>query len=437
MKRHGLPVDVEAAKRQKQQLPSLLSTAPASLSLLSTVVLDNTDLFGLVASCLSFSNVRSRSRRDNSLHHFAACSRRTYSLVMRDGPWWKQQHVQLRMCRALVSCDKWSRLTYDDSSRAVQVDGFGARQQEVVRRLLGAEVYEREVAPRLSEVRTVIRRTRADKQGHMAMLGPKRRLAKPLPRVYAQLTPTFFDSLAQHLLESTRLPIVLSYNDSDQCRQWPHGCWDAVLLPKSAQWVGCASIDIDMFPTIRKPNQTACFFHALDRIPGVTQLTVRWQQTLIPGIMECPSLTSLSALTTALPKLASLHISRLPLQHEMVSSLTRSSALQHLKLEGTAVYGLDRLPSGLQMQRALHFDFPRQRPSVEQLRQQTADEDGARCRNHRLRQKLCAVWEAAVRDCLHELGDVQHLSEALERCADVRKQVQAEAAEAAGTSGGE
>ena len=141
MKRLTSPVDATVAKRRKQQqsprssllidasastvtasaancdTDALLATSsdhvtPASLtpptsSLSASVVLDNTGIVGLVASFLSFGTRSGKLLRDNSLLAFAATSRRTHSLVMRDGPWWKQQCLYLEMCRPLVPMDKW------------------------------------------------------------------------------------------------------------------------------------------------------------------------------------------------------------------------------------------------------------------------------------------------------------------------------------------
>ena len=67
----------------------------------------------------------------------------TAVLVLRHGP------------AAHPSCE-WNYLSQDHGSMvAVTVHGFGSRQQAIVRRLLGDAVYQREVAPKLREVRSV------------------------------------------------------------------------------------------------------------------------------------------------------------------------------------------------------------------------------------------------------------------------------------------
>ena len=94
---------------------------------------------------------------DNSLLHIALTCRRTHSLVMRDGPWWRQQQLHLTLRRPLIPLHKWTRiLSNDDNGRAVMVQGFGVRQQAILRRLLGDAVFEREVAPKLPETRSVM-----------------------------------------------------------------------------------------------------------------------------------------------------------------------------------------------------------------------------------------------------------------------------------------
>ena len=114
---------------------------------------------------------------DNSLLRFAMCSRRTHSLLITDEPWWEQQCLCLDMQRPLIPVEKCIRLSRNDGLLALMVDGFLAPQQVIARRLLGDEVYEREVAPTLREVRKV-------------------RQQEKTYDVYPQLTPAFFDSLA-------------------------------------------------------------------------------------------------------------------------------------------------------------------------------------------------------------------------------------------------
>ena len=172
-----------AAKRRPQQLPPLATSSASSTDSppyppsLSTIVLDNADLVGLVASflrfgrkphtvkkkdsatfsCLAESPDLHDSSLDNSLPRFARCCRRAHSLLMRDGPWWQQQCLCLDLHEPLIPRQEWnwSRRSFNTRKAAVPVDGFGPRQQQIVRRLLGDEVYEREVAPKLSEVLNV------------------------------------------------------------------------------------------------------------------------------------------------------------------------------------------------------------------------------------------------------------------------------------------
>ena len=297
-----------------------------------------------------------------------------------------------------------------------------------MRRLVGAEVYEREVVPKLGEVCCVVRRKRRSKK--RAETRPKKGgSSKPVEqRVYVQLTRAFFEGLAQHLPEPLRPHLVTTWKYLF-C-QLTLGCWDAVLLPKCVQWIARSCITIDMAYGLHEPYQTACLFHALAQLPGVTQLSLQWREAWKEGTMACPNLVSLTALTTALPKLVSLHISRLPLRLDMVSSLTCSSALQHLQLDSTLVCGLDIQVMGLQTHRRLSFTFPSQCPTVEQLREQRANEDEARRKNRQLRQQLFAVWEKAVRKCWEAVGRPQHLSDVLKVCTEAREQLQVEAARA-------
>ena len=160
--------------------------------------------------------------------------------------------------RPLISFDKWSRVSSDNSTLAVTAAGFGARQQAIVRRLVGAEVYEREVVPKLTIQRynkvrvmeavglTALHEYSVSEDSVSSTIGWSRGSVD----VYPQLTPAFFDSLAQYLPEPCRRfivddaafrkhldPVTRAAAPSEPHCQWLLGCWDAVLLPKCAQWV--------------------------------------------------------------------------------------------------------------------------------------------------------------------------------------------------------
>ena len=277
---------------------------------------------------------------DNFLLRLALCCRRTHSLLMRDGPWWRQQCLFLGMHSPLVPVEKWSCLTPDNDTLALVADGFRSRQQLIVRCLLRDAVYEREVVPRLHEVRRMTR----DRERGLAAVGlvPGRNDyvdSERTYRVYPQLTPAFLDSLARLLPKPCRRCIFsdptykeyvepengTAYNEP-YC-QWLLGCWAAVLLPTYTKWIERASIDINMVHGLPQPYQTACLIHALKSMSGVTHLSLQWNNDHRERreLQFHPAPLSLSKLTALLPKLASLHIARMPLFPVMVESLmTRS-----------------------------------------------------------------------------------------------------------------
>ena len=381
---------------------------------LAVIVLGNADILSLVASSLRFSG------QDTSFVRFARCSRRVHSLVMRDGPWWKQQHIHSTMCEPLVPLHRWTCLSHDDDTLAVMVNGFGARQQEVMRRLVGAEVYEREVTPRLKEVREVV----CDRSRGMESVGviPNQHeyhglYEHPLEdeevRVYPKLTPAVFDRLAHHLPEPCRHyvfndPVYKQYDDpqngeeyNEPYCQWLLGCWNTVLLPRCTQWAASASISINMTHGLLQPYQTACLVHTLQRLPCVTQLSLRWEGKVSATYRELqyhPVPLSLSELTAVLPKLVSLSITRLPLWPSMLASLKDSSPLLHLRLDDTSHYDLSAPPGSMADQEDAcfvrlvaqrgAFSFPHCRPSAVQLSELRADVERARRNNGCLRQAL-------------------------------------------------
>ena len=385
MKRLDQTTELIAAKRQRQQLPltatsadsitggsssvsltQSLSQAPCSHlppATFSTIVLDSTDIFSLVASLLCYCGLWHGDGTDNSLLHFARCCPRIRSLVMRDGPWWKQQCLFLGMLHPLIPFHRWRFLL--PMRVALMADGFGARQQEVVRRLLGDKAYNRVVVPQLLE-RRLLWEERRVADTHLAVVGLALHsheytvLSGPPYEVLPKLNPEFFDDLAQLLPEPCRHYLLdkptNEYDDDfeelgdddeydeyedhafegdDDLRsddnaaynepycQWLLGCWDAVLLPKCTQSITRASIHIEMEHGLPQPYQTACLIHTLSHMSGVTRLSLLWERKRREGkvVHYHPAPLSVSELTDVLPKLASLHISRMPLFPEFVESL--------------------------------------------------------------------------------------------------------------------
>ena len=249
MKRLGLSSKAGSAKRRKQEQPPLDTTAASSPCSpppsFSSIVLDNPDIVGLVASFLRFGRVACVKRRantgvvkdftvsphrrmrgvDNSLLRFALCCRRTHSIVMSDGPWWKRQWLCLDLKSPLVPLHEWSCLSRDNNTLALMVDGFGSRQQEVMRRLLGDEVYEDEVAPKLRESRSV-RRAREERglaaAGLISTSHNYAVLDQTACNVYPRLTPPLFDSLAQRLPE----PCLEEIFSEPYYTDYPDVYWD-------------------------------------------------------------------------------------------------------------------------------------------------------------------------------------------------------------------
>ena len=84
----------------------------------------------------------------------------------------------------------------------------------------------------------------------------------------------------------------------------------------------------------------------------------------------------------------------MPLLPSFVDSLM-CSALLHLQLDDTPVYGLG-VEGELDFDSAVLFGYPVLAPNVLQLSELRADEKKARRQNRQLRLKLCAYWNAHV-----------------------------------------
>ena len=297
--------------------------------------------------------------------------------------------------------------------------GFGARQQAIVRRLVGAEVYEREVVPKLTiqsynKARvmeavglTALHEYSVSEDSVSSTIGWSRGSVD----VYPQLTPAFFDSLAQYLPEPCRRfivddaaftkhldPVTRAAAPSEPHCQWLLGCWDAVLLPRYTRCLPSAHIHINLLHGLPQAYQTACLLHTLRLLPGLTHLSLQWEgQSHSRGVQYYPALLSLSALTDALPKLVSLHILRLPLFPSMLDSLMESPSLLQLRLHNLVVCGLDMGADDANMEeRGLSFGYPRQWLDAVQLSALRTVEAWKIEANRQLRQALCKWWEEKI-----------------------------------------
>ena len=181
--------------------------------------------------------------------------------------------------------------------------------------------------------------------------------------------------------------------------QWLLGCWDAVLLPKCAQWIKQVTVIVDMLHGLHQPYQTACLMYALTCVPSVTQLSLQWEREwATTGLRFHPAPLSVSELTTVLPQLVSLHISALPLFPDMLRSLMESSPLQELRLQDASVYDSSSLKIH---EDGLYFRYPcRRLAAAAWLSEQAVDDRKAKRANCRLRLALCEfVGDAMLFGC--------------------------------------
>ena len=370
----------------------------------SGVVLAISDIAGVVATFLCLRQPAHRDT-DDSLLQLALCCRGAHTLVMRDGRWWRQRTIVVNMHEPLVVLHMWCCVSLEDAALAVQVESVGARQQAVLRQLLGGEVYEREVAPRLTEVRTV-------KRGPYSWAAvwlsnrPRRVLDQYLPhsrtfhgaqvQVYPQLTPALFDRLFAHLPALRRCRLIddaprdkSGHRHNEPYCQWLLGRVDAALLPKYVQWTAHATISIkERQPP--QPCQRESLLYTLQHMPGVTQLSLLLSEDSTFNFDSSSLSMSLPELTSVLPKLVSLSVRRLPLQSDVSQSLLLSSPLQHLRLDDILVNG----GAGHWFLPQMPFEYPLQWPPepVQQSGVGVDDRNASRA-NRRLRLALCAHWE--------------------------------------------
>ena len=377
------------------------------------VVLHNADILGLLASFLCFRGPCAGDQwgLDNSLLALAACSRRTQGLLMQAGRWWKQQHLVVELKQPLVSIDAWNRLTAKGDTSAVMVAHFGARQQAIIRRLLGAEVCEREVAPALNEVRRVLR----DRQWGRV-------------KVYPQLTHAFFDSLTEQLPK----PCLRYIPDVSQCShsRLRMACWDVVLLPACSQWMERVTIYVDTAHSLSQSHQTVCLMYTLSRLPGITRLSLLCDRWLYQYYAPAADLTDL------LPSLTSLHIRRLRVDDCTFDALMWSTTLLQLQLDNILPYNPAFSAEWESDDDGMCFSYPQQWPATPPLSGQRVDEAAARRANRELRLALCASIRGVVSGWRGKSGQAWRWKDTFAVCEDVLERLQAEASTAAETEGG-
>ena len=423
----------------QQHMPSTSATAPSVF--FSAVVLDNADILGLVASLLSYRGLLHGSELDNSLLHFALCSRRTHSLVMADGPWWRQRRLHVNLRRPLISPKRWTLI--DERRVAVMVGGFPVRQQEVMRRLLGDEDYDQEVAPALTSIASVPYNGICWSVGEGMAKSDEERASTVADgsevEVYRKLDPYFLEQLTDFLpywgtvaVEVENDPeTVCSDSDGEPGNPWLAGCYDALLLPTCVQWIAAASITLNLAPGLPHTWQSACLRLTLGLLPRLTQLALTWNGKISRWTQQ-PLLTDL---TDVLPKLTSLHLSRVPLSKVSMIALIGTSRLQRLRLDQTPMSNFEppyEEDSTTCKATGRCFSYPAKWSEAVQMSGETAvDERAKRAANFRLRLALCAHFIEELEECDEESEygrELKHVRRMLKKCREVQQQVQAEAA---------
>ena len=204
-------------------------------------------------------------------------------------------------------------------------------------------MYEREVAPRLAEVRTVI----CNRMSGMEAVGVTESPRSPFDPLEAARGRAGAGVPADETrsVRPTRayLPSELRKGDRDLeehlRNKWLLGCWDAVLLPRCARWVRRATIDFHLpdcayVVLVRDLPDIACLRYTLERTPSVAHLSLGYQEDVWCEPADAPRLT-LSDLVDALPGLASLHVSSMMRSELLIFELltTDRCTLQQLYLD--------------------------------------------------------------------------------------------------------
>ena len=352
----------------------------------TSVIINNRQLLDLFACFLSFSGVQSSN---NSLIALSRACRRTYALLTSDGPTWQYQCIDITLRHPTISRLAWTCIQTVAGPRvALLVRGFTARQQEVVRRVLGGEVYDKQIAPQLVMERVIAMECDdtcfqqyvpgrwwvvEDEFVAVADAGEE-------VDVYTQLSPASFTGNS-FPYESTA---------------WLFGCYEGLLLPPCVRWVRSVRM-VTALPNALSPVlHEECRWRTLLRMPLLIHLRVEWDvgdddDAFVfqpePWVRTDKAERRRGGLTL-LPELRSLQVRDLYLvTPDGFLFLLDSPNLVQIKYERLSVLGWAASPSQWS-DNDLSFAIPLQWHTVPELLAMDAERTARK--NRRLKRALCA-----------------------------------------------
>lgn len=413
---------------------------PTSLHSFTGHVLENKQMLELIATYLCYTAAPTEQRSsgvDNSLLAFGGCCRRAHALLTGDGPWWHRQQLDMTLHRPVVSRYAWTCVpSQSDSgqhSLALLARAFTGRQQEIARRVLGSEVYERQVGDKLKAERRVafecddgcfLRHVTHRCWHPDAEDDEMAAAASEEVEVYTELQPASFLSSASFPCDSV---------------EWLFSCHESALLPPSVRYVRSARIVVQLPSALSTVQQEASKHRLLQRLPSLVHLRLEWdsdedepyvfqpewRQKCMEAAERCgPSL---------LPGLRSLHMCDMFIAFidHFWAILQYPTPLVQMRFERNSVVGWSSSPNHWSAN-DVSFSYPRRLRPVSELMQ--LDAAGATRLNRKLRRFLAGH----ILRRLQPVSEQPHLRSLLEQCENVQAELSAsrQADDAVGWDGG-
>ena len=356
----------------------------------NTVFMDNSSLLRLLAVFLCYTIAPSRHRQpglDNSLVAFSRCCRRTHSLLSNDGPWWHRQRVEIKLRRPIISRHAWASVpssSASDSSLGLLARGFTARQQAIVRRLMGDEAYERQVGCKLiAEHRETFE---CDDEQLLSQVGTQ---CWRVDEADSDIAPDSGEQVDVYSQLSPHSFLTSSFPCDDI--QWLFGCYDAVLLVPSARFIPAVRIVMNMPNALRSEQQVESVFQTLKALPSLVHVRMEWQVSdedsdafVCQPRHHCLNKRDDRSLDE-FPALRSLHIKNMYLSwRDSFLPIIRHTGLVQLRLSSVTVLGEQQDWA----RNDVCYRDPQRSCSVTELL--AMDAQRAARKNRQLRRALCA-----------------------------------------------
>jgi len=230
----------------------------------------------------------------SSFLSLARTCKRAYEVLTSDAACWSTQRLHFDLTEQLLDDRDFVPRHGVGRSRnrfVLRVDRLTARRREIMRRVLGVELFERLVAPHLSSIDSNVRLSYDPaKDDYYGVVRDEEGMAT------ADVYPTFTRSV----LADPELQRLLHLGAGDREPGWLPGCYSHLLLPDYIRLLPASNITL----VLGLPSSSlTCLYALLQRLPGVECLTCERSEY---STMEMLPAWEWERLRTMLPRLRAL-----------------------------------------------------------------------------------------------------------------------------------